>query len=381
MKKKCLIVSYYLSPPENTPRAFHTQGMIQAFEKCGYEVDIIIPENNFNYSNSNIYQVRPFFRNKPKYSMGRQRIFNNQRGNFLSRVKARVFKFIHFVLWPDITLPYAYFAYKKIKELDKNYDVLFTVTGPYSPLLVGFLAKKFKYTKIWINDYGDPLSGLEHGTGRFHDAYLEKKILSRVDYVTIPDKVAEKSYLKLVKKEKINIIPQQFRWNVEKSDYIVDSSKINLLFAGKMYTKRPPDDLVIFLKSNNSNETVLHMFGDANYFHDFMKTHSPEFEFKGRIHYNGFIDRSKLLDIFTKMDYLINIEWPTSNQKPSKLIDYKIANRKIINLPQDINLKVKKQKEFSKINDDYLEKNEKYALDFIQEISIEIEGTNAFSRQ
>ena len=356
-------------PPENTPRAFHTEGMIKEFQNAGYEVDVIIPETNFEYKEKNIHTVRPYFRNKPKYSMNvQQKYDNNQKRSILSIIKSKVASFIYYFIWPDKTLPYSYFAYKKAKQLNKQYDVLFTITGPYSPFLAGYFLKKNNYAKKWIVDYGDPFSGLEHGDTRFYDAFLEKKLLSIADFVTIPTEIAKKSYLHLVNEDKIIILPQQFQWNPIKSDYKIDPSKINLLYAGKMYHKRPPDDLVTFLINNNSEDVVLHMFGDTDYFKEFFKDHTKNTPFKGQIIYNGFIDRALLLDIYTKMDYLINIEWPTSNQKPSKLIDYNISNRPIINLPQDVNVKVEKQEEFKEINLSYLNKNRKYAIDFINRL-------------
>lgn len=356
-----------MSPPENTPRAFHTSGMIDAFKKSGYDVDVIIPDTQYNYENSNIYVVKPYFRNKPKYSMTIQR-FGSGRVSLLSSIKTKINRMIGYFVWPDKTVPFAYYAYQKIKELDKTYDVIMTISGPYSSLIAGYLAKKHGYAKMWIADYGDPFSGLEHGTTRFYDAFLEKQVLSNVDFVTIPDQVAKQSYKHLISEEKIHIIPQQFQWNPVATDYAIDPTKINIVYAGKMYPKRPPDDMIVLLKNNNRNNIVLHMFGDTEYFKSFLQDKKNELLFQGEIKYNGFVNRSELLDIFTKMDYLINIEWPTSNQKPSKLIDYKIANRTIINLPQDKDCILVKQPFFQGINQTFLDVNESFAINFIQYI-------------
>lgn len=46
---RILIVSGFFYPT-NTPRAFRTTELAKEFARCGHEVTVMIPQNNYDYS-------------------------------------------------------------------------------------------------------------------------------------------------------------------------------------------------------------------------------------------------------------------------------------------------------------------------------------------
>jgi len=68
---------------------------------------------------------------------------------------------------------------------------------------------------------------------------------------------------------------------------------------------------------------------------DLLSTYKDEL--KEKLIISDYIPRSKLLKILTKMDFLINFDNNTTLNSPSKLIDYAIVNRPVLNIDRNFN--------------------------------------------
>ena len=74
---------------------------------------------------------------------------------------------------------------------------------------------------------------------------------------------------------------------------------------------------------------------------------------KKKIEVHNYLPREKLLSFLSQMDFLVNITYDPKTQIPSKLIDYYIVNRPILNL-KDQNFKGELVEEF--LNGNYSNK-------------------------
>jgi len=58
---------------------------------------------------------------------------------------------------------------------------------------------------------------------------------------------------------------------------------------------------------------------------------------KGKLSVHDYIPRNELMKKLAQMDFLVNFDNNTSKQIPSKLIDYKLSGRPVLNITADLN--------------------------------------------
>lgn len=134
---------------------------------------------------------------------------------FLTRL--RIFRLFWFFLYPlfwESSALWPFAAYKHCKRLIKNNEIklIYTSSGPYSSLLLGFLLK-FNLRVKWVADLRDPFSDAYAYVwpSKLHWYFsrsLERFVLRYADKVIVNTPEVEKLYLKrkLVKRDKITYV-------------------------------------------------------------------------------------------------------------------------------------------------------------------------------
>ena len=110
-----------------------------------------------------------------------------------------------------------------------------------------------------------------------------------------------------------------------------NSEKINCVFLGNLYHKiREPEYLFNLFSKINSN-AVLYVVGELI---GISKSYIEEWVDKldGKLVYCGRVSQEEALAIISKADVLVNIGNVTTNQCPSKVIDYISTGKPIINI-------------------------------------------------
>ncbi|MGV3461109.1 MAG: glycosyltransferase [Flavobacterium sp.] len=321
MPKKILIVTkgFY---PENSPRAFRATELAKAFVKQGHEVTVLLPKNEVDYSSflaDNPMSIKTF---RLKY--GRL----TSKNKFIGEIKRKIGRVLFLLFeYPNIEIMF------RVKKELKNvvpYDLMISIAVPHA-IHWGIAAVRTEdnpIAKTWVADCGDPFMGntLETIRPPFWFKYLEKSFGKKADYITVPTETSVKAYYPEFH-SKIVVIPQGFDFDEIKINHGNEVNPVpTFAYAGGValsgirspklildYLLEQGKDFRFHIFSNNS--TVLEKYGK----HPQIVLHEA-------------IPRPQLLQELAKMDFLLNLNNGTVNQTPSKLIDYSLVKKPILDV-------------------------------------------------
>jgi hypothetical protein len=330
---KILIVSGYFYPTI-TPRAFRTTNLALELAKQ-HDVTVYIPYSTYDYrSYEKINNIKIHFFN--------HKVYRTHWPNCMRYVK---------YLWAwlfEYPVIHYYFDIPKCLKSENNYDLLISIAAPHSVHwgCSNALHNNKYLAKVWVADCGDPFMKekvllLPHP---FYFKYFEYRFCKMANYITIPVKGAKSAYYQQFK-DKIRIIPQGFDLSkISKYEKTIKNAVPTFAYAGTFYkVHRDPRLFLDFLCTLN----IEFKFVLYTKMSSFVAPYIPILKHKLVI--RDFIPRDELLSVLSQMDFLVNFDNGTDVQSPSKLIDYIIANRPILNVSQDF--KVDQILKF--INNDY----------------------------
>lgn len=311
--------------PNNSPRSFRSTELAKYFAKAGNEVThYFMPLEGFDYSEyikktgvnvkslGNIKYIK-----SPGSATSTKSIFRRVWFGVLNRL----------IDFPMIEL--AFKTYGILKGC-KNVDLLITVAYPF-PIHWGaaWARKKMgnKFPKKWVSDCGDPYMGNSVHKPLPYFQLVEDFWGRQTDYITIPIEDGRSAYSRKVQ-NKIRIIPQGFDFSGIIIDENFKGNKVpHFLYAGAIYKGyRDPSAFLEYLCRLKTD------------FRFIVYTKSKEAfnAYKGRLGeklvINDYIPRDELIYKMSQMDFLINLLNNNSVQSPSKLIDYALAGRPILDI-------------------------------------------------
>ena len=228
--------------------------------------------------------------------------------------------------FPDILLCSRVFqALKK----ERDVDMLITVAVPY-PIHWGATYAKTHLTNlketVWISDCGDPYMGSPFVNHPFYFKYIEKWWCRSTDYITVPIEDARSAYYAEFR-DKIRVIPQGFDF----SSIILPKYVKNLIphfaYSGMVYPqRRDPRVFLDYLCQLARPFKFVIYTKQPTVFTPYIKY------LKGKIEIRPYIPHKELIKELSQMNFLLNIKNESSVQQPSKLIDYYLAKRPIIEI-------------------------------------------------
>lgn len=324
VKKKILIVSasFY---PENSPRSFRTTELAKEFSRQGHFVVVITPrisEFHDEFEKNNNLIIKDLGLQKWKSIKLKGTGINRLIRRFILRFSKLLFEY------PDIQL---FWMVKKGLESEKDYDLLISIAVPY-PVHWGVAAsrsEKHSIATTWVADCGDPYVGQENDSFKapFYFSWVEKWFMRKADFVSVPTNGAIAAYFPEFH-FKIKVIPQGYRFE----DYQFNTSKLNnsrptFAYAGMfMPGRRDPSEFIQYLNTVDI-DFEFHIYTQTP---QFVKGINPDLMKKIFIH--DPVPRKELMNILSRMDFLINFENVGNRQKPSKLIDYLILNKPVLSI-------------------------------------------------
>lgn len=325
-KKKILIVSRYFYP-ENTPRSHRTTELAKEFALQGHDVTVLIPKNEpIHTAYAQKYNLTIKDLGKLRWKMpdfGKSKI-----GYLFSRVAFRLLSLAF--EYPDIELM---FKVEKALKKESGYDLLISIAVPY-PIHWG-VGKAWKknqtIAKTWIADCGDPYVGCTTDSFQkwFYWGWVEKWFMRKTNFITIPVESARAAYYPEFH-DKIHIIPQGFK--IEAPDgktYTLNSIPTFAYAGGFIPGIRDPRAFLDYLC------TLTEDFRFYIYTNNRALVESYQSVLKDKLIVSDFIPREELLQKLSGMDFLVNFDNNTGTAVPSKLIDYVIIDRPVLNIKRE----------------------------------------------
>jgi hypothetical protein len=326
MNKKILIISAAIHP-RNSPRAHRATELAKEFAREGHDVTLYAILGHYNYSafaKENNIKVK---------NIGRMYFFpiksdGEIKQNIILKIITRLLK--PWIEFPDIELMFR--IPKVIKEEDST-DLLITIAVPHAihwGVALYKTRKPINFPKTWIADCGDPYMGNIFHKPKFYFKYIEKWFCKNTDYISVPFEDAKKGYYPEFN-SKIIVIPQGFNYdeitlNNEEPNNLIPT----FLYAGAFYRdNRDPRLFVEYLCEIKSAFKFIIYTRNASIIKPYIE------KLGDRIEIRDYIPRNKLLEVMSKMDFLINFENNTEQQLPSKLIDYALSKRPILSIPSN----------------------------------------------
>lgn len=320
---KILIISNHAYPAQG-PRAFRTTELAEQLVKMGHEVVLYTVLGKYDYSlyeketGIQMRDINPRFATSANDGTGRYNLFDRFMFHYFHRL----------LMWPQCEF---HFIMDKIIKENPNMDMLITIAYPHSIHSGAAHAKKMYmdiFPKTWICDCGDPfmLNPFIHAPRymkKFEDLWC-----SECDYIAVPTSESYKGYYEQYW-DKIRVIPQGFDFDKTPIAGYKKNKVPTFLFMGSIYpgVRDPHAFMDYLLQFDKPYKFIMMMRSPLE--ERYVK------ESNGQIEYIVGKGRKDVVWECSKADFLINITNPSTVQTPSKLIDYGIAGRPILDIPTD----------------------------------------------
>lgn len=327
-QKRILIISRSFYPTVS-PRSFRATELAKEFAREGHKVKVLTSfKSDVNYEKLSA-SLGVEFKNYGKESFRTIR-YN---GNGLLRIIVMMVNRLLLMLFefPDIQI--MRLVARALKE-ENGHDLLISVAVPY-PVHWGVAwarNSRHQIATTWVADCGDPYMGDRIDTVRklFYFKYVEKWFSRKADYITVPTLESIEGYYEEFR-NKIKIIPQGFNFNEVKYSGKAFNEPIRFAYAGNIIpVNRDPRPFLDFL-STLSCDFIFTIFTRKV---DLIKGFKSKLGAKLEI--RDYIPRDELLPLLASMDFLVNFDNNTTIHTPSKLIDYAIVKRPILNIKSDL---------------------------------------------
>ena len=325
--KKYLIISrsFY---PANSPRANRTTELAKELCRQKHQVTVLTPYDSAQdklaaeYGMNLVDLGQSSWPEIPTHFRGRS--------NFVLRAVRRLMTIA--LSYPS--LEWAFRVPNVLKKLP-HHDVLVSIAAPHSIHwgTTRVFRTRSKPAHVWIADCGDPFMGQENDSfsPAFYLKYPERAFCRKADAIAVPVEGAREAYYPEFR-DKIHVIPQGFRfadYEGLKSIGPIEDGVVRFAYAGLFIPgRRDPTRFLEHLLARPERFE----------FHVFTKNTALVEEFARhdeRIVLREFIPREDLLRELAAMDFLVNFENVGTRQTPSKLIDYWLCRRPILNLQSD----------------------------------------------
>jgi hypothetical protein len=318
--------------PSISPRSFRATELARELAIQNHSVKVVTPDIEFDYNTfyiENSVEIKKYKLSwrKDLSIGGRPDLLFNKIINRLALLLAE---------YPDIEIM---FRLMQLLRNETGYDALISIAVPY-PVHWGVartLGKNKSLCRTWVADCGDPYMGSNRIANMFNKhpfyfKYIEKWFCRKVDFITIPfDDMASGFYPEF--HSKIVTIPQGFRFEIEPGDnYFIKNSIPTFIFAGSIYLRsRDPRPFMDYLCSLSDDFKFILYTKTGELLKDYFSKSG------GRIEFRDYVPREELISEMKKCDFLVNIDLvqeggPVKLAVPSKLVDYVLSGRPILNI-------------------------------------------------
>jgi hypothetical protein len=342
--KNILIVTHQFVPHQS-PRTTRWKLIYDELVKKGFNIRVITGTRQ-DGSDSNIQYIGNKTASGVVSSLRKQS--NTDEGSFYKNLALKFLKkiyrfFYKFFAWPDYTMFWVFSIWKNRKKIDFNYDVIISVSLPFSSHVAAYIINKEKRKK-WIMDIGDPFSlksnAFENNKYFYKSLnyFFENKFFKMADQIVFTHKDASLEHKEFfnINNEKIEIGNpiSAFSKNVYQSSktYNYNIEPIKIGYFG------------ILTKGVRSPNEVLKYFQNLDYvFHWYTNPDSKNMILQNNIDQNkhlffDMVPRNEALEIMvTSFHCLLSIGNLNASQLPSKVIEYISTGKPVIHFAEIAN--------------------------------------------
>ena len=343
--KKILIVTHqYL--PHVSPRTTRWKLLVEELISKGHEVTILtgmypdFDKNNVKilyFGNKNNINVVSNLRAKSKQVSSGESI----KKFFYGSLKKIYRFFINYLAWPDYSMFWVYQIYKNRNNIPKDYDVIISVSLPFSSHIAAYIINK-KINKQWIMDIGDPFtlkvdapennrflySGLNKRYEKRFYSKAEKILFTHQDALSNHKKFFNIPSSKLIVASPIsNFDNDLFKKTLS---YNYSTRPIKISYFG-IFTKgvRSPNSFLDLVKKNNEFEFSWYVNEDSEKIIKSCDISSDKHSFYSHVSRE---DAQQLM--VNSAHCLLSIGNKNPNQIPSKVIEYLATGKPIIHFTE-----------------------------------------------
>ena len=262
---------------------------------------------------------------------------NSSYKNYLFKLLKKIYRFFYkFFAWPDYTMFWIYSIWKNRKKIDINYDIIISVSLPFSSHIAAYIVNRGK-NKKWVMDIGDPFSlknnAFENNRYLYKSLnyYFENKFYKKADQVVFTHQESANEHKKFfnISEKKVTIgnpISSFSQELFQKSiSFNYETKPIMIGYFG------------VLTKGVRSPEEVLKFFSKTEFeLHWYTNPDSREMIKQNKIDlkYNKFFDmvtRNEALErMVNSLHCLLSIGNLNPSQLPSKVIEYISTGKPVI---------------------------------------------------
>ena len=344
MSKYLIVTHQFL--PHVSPRTTRWKLLVDELVSLGHEVTVLtgtkqhIQDSNIDtifVGNSRASNVVVNLRNQSN-SLDSKNIIKS----IVYKLLKKVYRFvIRNFAWPDYTMFWLISVFKIRKKLNLEYDVLITVSLPFSSHIAGYLINK-KIGKPWIMDVGDPFTlkttAPENNSflyGRLNNHY-EMKFYQQASKILFTHDDARKIHIKEFQMNpSITAVGQpisKFQEDLyeQTKNYNYTNNDIKFGYFG-IFTQgvRTPVNFINFLNKFQNYEMHWYINSDSERILQKNTLDSSKHNF------NSHVARDEALQLMTNSFHcLVSIGNLNPNQIPSKVIEYIATGKPVIHFAE-----------------------------------------------
>jgi glycosyltransferase involved in cell wall biosynthesis len=316
--------------PEISPRSFRATELAKEFFRRGHKVTVISKHRDHDYSDF-LHEFPITFKMWGKTGFPIIPDFKKRPFSFLCRTISRLLLLLF--EYPGIE---EMFQVKKMLKHERGYDLMISFAVPY-PVHWGVAwerSEKRHIAKTWVADCGDPymFARLDTFKKPFYFKFLEVNFCKRCNYISIPFKEMQvQFYPQFI--SKIKVIPQGVDFKeIKLYEGQINNEKPVFIFAGSIIPRKRDLTLLLDFLASLSVDFLFIVYTNQTEWFDKYRIALGE-----KLEIRRYIERLSLFYEMSKADFLVNVDTIHDNHSnteavPSKLIDYALSNRPIMNI-------------------------------------------------
>jgi glycosyltransferase involved in cell wall biosynthesis len=355
ISRRLLIITFSYAPMLNA-RAFRWTALANHFAGQGWEVDVVTSWQPGTRAEAGerlrVHRVGWRWAEHLRKVLRQQRgqlptgaqVRSGSLGRGLQAVRQAVWRHVY---WPDASAPWYWPARSAAVRLvrDRRHDTVISVSPTFTAVLVGQAALREHPGAKWVIDIGDPFSLQMDAAPNNRRLYgslnrrVERLALRRAHRVSVTTTQTALRYAQEFPETalKLQVIPPLLSIPVSRNDgpFFAEDGTLRLVYIGTLYRglREPHFMLQIFeglRQRMPARRYELHLFGDAHEFSGVLQ------EWRERtgpaLHVHGMAPRETVARAVEGAHLLINIGNSSSDQLPSKVVEYAASGKPILNL-------------------------------------------------